>query len=94
MFVNVGRELKKMAESCVWWMTILAAIAGVTLGALIAFVDEGGPIVAIILGLLFGVIGYRIARMVAIKWYAYGEIVENLEKINSKLAENTEKDLL
>ena len=82
LFNNGGKELKFWARARVWF---IAAIGGVV-GIAVALIIGVGSVFDILCFIgLFGLIGYTIGRFMALKSYAYAEIVDSVQKIKEKL---------
>ena len=96
LFDNVGRELKTIAETIAGWIIAGFAIAGLLiLIAAIAIavdMDVGWPaFIGIVVAVVVVVTGYNKARLKVIELYAYGELVERVTVIESKIGNKSGK---
>ena len=97
LFDNVGKELKKMAETIAKLIRILHVLIGLVLIVVgCALFGEDIPIAVGIAFLLvgIGVIGWgdTLARLIVIALYAYGELVEKVVSIEGILVGKNESD--
>ena len=99
MYKRPGKELKKQAEKYVYVRTIVAAFLAAFGGMILFPLLAKGPdsyewIVFAYLGVIFGttVLTYFICRLKALKLYALGQLVDDVQTIRESFCKNSESE--
>ena len=89
MFKNAGKKIKAFAEINVCVSTFLAGMTG----SIIAYLFFGENSAAIIIGCVFlGAVGIFISWVASLAMAAFGELCENVYKLNKRIGGNTTDD--
>lgn len=94
MYKRPGKKLKDRAESYVYWQTIAAAFLAAFGGLILFPLLSDGPdsytwIIFAYMGVIFGVtlLAYFICRLKALKLYALGQLVDDVQTIRETFCE-------
>lgn len=86
MFKNAGKKIKTFAEMNVYIATFLSGMTG----SFIAYLFFRNNEVAIMVGfVLLGAIGFYISWVTSLFIAAFGELCENVYKLNKRICGNT-----
>ena len=91
MFANVGGQIKTLAKFCVWLLTIVGVIIGGAVYSLYEKAMDPSVILCLLFLIVGGVVGWLIGYVSAILFYAFGELVQKVQRIDAKLDEFEEE---
>ena len=85
MFANVGGQIKTLARFHVILQTVIGMIVGGVIYTILEKTMEPSVILCIILFVAGGALGWLSGYFGAILFYAFGELVQRVQKIDNKL---------
>ncbi len=86
MFKNVGKEIEKIAENhattqLIMWAVISGAVFIISIILSVVLENIVFFLIGLLLTPLMFYVGYTIAKLSAIRLYAYGQLVDDMHKI-------------